>query len=317
MSRRNTSFSKQVKNELARVKTENLCCCRAELAAIIHLRGYITIKGKKFSLSIIVNDSSLARYVFSLIKEVVMAAPEILYRENNKHTGSHFIIRITDEAALRKILNYLGAEKKEKWPGMPRVNPVLIKNECCRRCYLRGGFLAGGSINSPNADYNLEINYEHEVYARAYTELLRGFGVTAAVRKRGKGYYVYLKNAEAIMDFLRIIKAYSTVLHMEEQRVLKSIRNQTNRLVNCETANLDKLIKASQRQMRSIDIIDRNLGLNNISSSLAAAAKARRENPEASLQELGEMLNPPVSKPGMSYRMKRLNQIADLIQKQS
>ncbi|MFY9115266.1 MAG: DNA-binding protein WhiA [Dethiobacteria bacterium] len=315
MARKATTFSQKVKNELTRSIPPNLCCRRAELGAIIHLRGYITLNGRKPVLNIRLDSNALTRYVFKAIKETVLVTPGVVRCERRKCADSYFIIRIFDEAVLEKLFSYPGAKKRGSWLGMPHVNPELVKNNCCRGSYLRGAFMAGGSINSPQADYHLEIFSEYEIYAREMLRLMQEFGVTASLRDREKGYYVYLKNAESILDFLRIIKAYSTLMQMEGQRVFKSLRNQTNRLVNCETANLDKTVTASCKQIRAIETIARTVGLDRLSPGLKAAAFLRIEYPEASLKELGGMMSPPLSKSGMSYRLNRINRIAENVSK--
>ncbi|NLZ28633.1 MAG: DNA-binding protein WhiA [Firmicutes bacterium] len=308
-----TTFSQKVKNELCRTRPLFPCCIRAELGAIIHLRGYITLNERKPMLNIRLDSNALTRYVFKTIKETVHTAPGVMHYEREKCAGSYFVIRILDEDVLERLFSSLGIKKQGRWPGMPCVDPQMTRNGCCRGSYLRGAFMAGGSINSPRAAYHLEIFSEYEIYARGMLELMQKFKITASLRRREKGYYVYLKNAESILDFLRIIRAYSPLMQMEEQRVFKSLRNHTNRLVNCETANLSKVVKASCKQIEAIGAIARSTGLDRLPPGLREAAILRIEHPEASLKELGEMMNPPLSKSGMSYRLKRLNRMADHI----
>ncbi len=310
MSSKNSSYAKKVKNELVQMENEKLCCRWAELAAIIHLRGYIILQRKVPVLTIITDNNSVARYVFKLLKELLETYPKILHRQSENVLHDYFIIKIEEEVVLKEIFQQLEIKKKHNWINMPGVSEKLVKNNCCRRSYIRGSFLAGGSINSPESAYHLEIFVEYETYAQFIIDLLQGFGIKASLRKRENGYYVYLKNAEAIMEFLRVIKAYPALLYMEEKRVIKSLKNYTNRSVNCDTANLDKISKAAHQQLNSIETIEQLSGLNKLPLTLQTAAKTRRKYPEASLKELAELNRPPLSKSGMNYRLKRLNQIA-------
>ena len=308
---RKKSFSRKVKDEIFQVKPNNLCCYRAELAAIIHLRGYITVSDGKKILSIMTDSSSSARYYFKLFKELLTINTMILYRKTNKVSGYNFLVRVSDQAAVKKVFEYLGVDKAEGWFISPKVNPGLIKNDCCRKSYLRGAFIAGGSVNDPKFDYHLEIFSEHEVYAETFIELMGLYGINASLRFRKKGYYVYLKSFDAIMDFLKVIRAYTVLFRMEETRIMKSKKNEANRMLNCDMANVGKTIDAAKKQMESIRTIQAHIGLDKLSPSLEMAAKARLYNKEMPLKDLGETMDPPVSKSGMSYRMKALNRIAN------
>ncbi len=307
---RQKSFSRKVKDEIFQVKPHNLCCYRAELAAIIHLRGYITVSEGKKILSITTDSSASARYYFKLLKELLIINSLIMHRKNKKVSDPGFLVQVNDQAAVQKIFKYLGVEKKEGWFISPRVNPELIKDDCCRRSYLRGAFIAGGSINDPRSDYHLEIYSEHEVYARKFIELMAVYGINASLRTRKKGFYVILRNCDAIIDFLKVIRAYTILFLLEDIRIVKSKVNEANRISNCDLANTDKTVTAAQEQLHSIRIIEGSIGLDSLSPSLEVAAKARLSNHEIPLKDLGETLDPPISKSGMSYRMKALNRIA-------
>lgn len=308
---RQKSFSRKVKDDIFQVKPYNLCCYRAELAAIIHLRGYINVSDGKKILSIRTDNSSAARYYFKLIKELLTINALILYQKTNKVSGYSFLVQVSDQAAVKKIFEYLGADKSEGWFISPKFNPGLIKNDCCRRSYLRGAFIAGGSVNDPKYDYHLEILSEHEVYAQALIELMDVYGINGSIRLRKKGSYVYLKSFDAIIDFLKVIRAYNVIFRMEDARIMKSKKNEANRMLNCDMANVGKTIDAAKKQIDSIKTIQAQMGLDKLSPSLEMAAKARLYNKEMSLKDLGETMEPPVSKSGMSYRMKALIRIAN------
>lgn len=306
---RNSSFSHRVKSELVRVKVERSCCKLSEIAAVVHLRGFFTVQQKEKYLSISLDNNAVARHIFLGLKKITGATPVVLFQQGNKFIPSQYLIQVKGTPA-EKLMKYLGLKRGKKWNMVPSFSKARIKSRCCRRNYLRGAFLAGGSLSFSGSGYHLEICSEYEVYARMLQQLMRVFGIEASVRSRKKIYYTYVKSVERIMDFLRITRAFQAVLFMEEQRIIKSIRNQTNRLVNCETANLDKSIRASYQQMEFIKKIEQVLGLEALSPPLREAAELRMKNPEASLKELGEMLSPPVGKSGMNHRFRKLKEIA-------
>ncbi len=314
MAGKEASFTRKLKGELAGDNTAALCCKRSELAAIIQLRGFINLQEQTLSFIIIIDSNTAVRYLFNLFKEVVMTVPEEIYKEKKPPAVNRYHLVIRDQAAINTILGYLGdgndADRVKGELPVPGVNYSLLKSECCCRNYLRGAFLAAGSINAPHSGYHLEICAEYEVYGKAILEKMQQFNLKASMRNRRNGYYVYMKQADSIMDFLRIIRAHRALLEMESRRIFKSIRGDTNRKVNFETANLEKASKAAQHQLSLIDAIDGTIGIDSLTVPLREAAQLRRLHPEASFHELGELLEPPVSKSGMGHRFRRIEQIA-------
>jgi DNA-binding protein WhiA len=193
------------------------------------------------------------------------------------------------------------------------IYPDLIKTKCCRKAYLRGVFLGAGTISDPEKAYHLEIVCNSEVLGNDVRKLINSFGLNSKLTVRKKKYVVYIKEAEKIIDFLNILGAHGQLLELENIRIMKDLRNKTNRISNCDSANLDKMINASARQLENIKLIDETRGIASLPDKLYETAVLRLENPEASLAELAEMLNPPLKKSGINHRLKKIEEIADRI----
>ncbi len=191
------------------------------------------------------------------------------------------------------------------------IDVRLIKKRCCKRAYIRGAFLGGGSVSDPEKIYHLEIVTHSDSYANSLCSLINEFGLNAKTIERKNNYVVYLKEGEHIVNLLNIIGAHSALLDLENIRIYKDMRNNINRIVNCETANLSKTINAAVRQIENIRYIEDSYGLSNLSPSLREVAELRLNNPDASLRELGEMLNPPIGKSGVNHRLRKLDKIAE------
>jgi DNA-binding protein WhiA len=186
----------------------------------------------------------------------------------------------------------------------------LLEKRCCRRAYLRGAFLAKGSVTNPEKGYHLEIVAEDEVHAQAIADMMVGFEVAGKVTSRKGESIVYVKESDQIARFLGLVGAHTAVLQFENVRVVKDMRNRVNRLTNAESANMDKAVAAAVQQVDDISLIQEKIGLQRLPHGLRELAKARLENPEASLRELGESITPRVSKSGINYRFTKISEIA-------
>ena len=189
--------------------------------------------------------------------------------------------------------------------------------KCCKRSYLRGAFLAGGSVNNPEtSSYHLEIFSLYKEHSEALCELMNSFDLNAKTLERKKGYMTYLKEAEKITDFLIIIGANNAMLKFEDIRILRDMRNSVNRLVNCETANLNKTIGASVRQVENIKYIQGTVGLDVLPEKLREIAELRVAHKDVTLKEFGEMVSSgPISKSGINHRLRKIDEIAEKIRK--
>ncbi len=303
------SFSDEVKHEIVRIKSVEL----PELAALIRMNGIIQIVDKKLALKIKIYHGDLARKVFSIIKDKFNLDIQIIIRKDN-HFSNHNVyeLRLKSQAGLEDFIYKMGFIDENNRLVF-RIKEEFVNNQECQRAYLRGAFLGGGSINDPRSEYHLEFRCEHQGFAEDLVKLLERLDIEGHLVQHNNKYIVYLKSYEQIITVLNIIGAHQALLKMENQRVLKGLKNDVNRRVNFETANLDKTIQAAMEQLEDIELIEATRGIDFLSSKLQEIAMLRKTNPYASLKELGEMLSPPLSKSGVNHRLRRIKRIADKI----
>ncbi len=306
------TLTKRVKNELARVDNENNCCSSWELKAFLLRHGYYTIRRDAHLLSIHLDDLAVARRLFNLLRQSGVQSPSIIRQKEKLFGKNKLLVLVQGREQVDSLLVYLNLKEAGPYLSLPRRHASLPRRTCCKKALLRGIFLAGGSISvSGRSGYHLEINCGDHEDAQVYQKVLKTFNLEPLIRKRKDAYYIYFKNAEAVADFLRIVGAGTALLDLESQRVIKSMRNQVNRLVNFETANLEKVVASARQQLDNIEALDALIGLNNLSPALKEAAVLRINHPEASLKELGELLDPPVSKSGMNNRFRQMEKILE------
>lgn len=301
------SFSRQVKLELIRHPRREPCCERTELTALLLLRGYLAIRSGEYSLSVEVEHVAQARYLFRLFKAAGAASPEVLQKQVRRLGIKRYLVEVAGEKNISALLQTLGLQSSALPRRLARGPALLPPRRCCRRAFVRGAFLAGGSLNRfDGPGYHLEINCGSPEDAGLLQNCLAEFSINASLRQRRDGSYLYLKRAEAIADFLRIIEADSAVLQLESARVLRSMRNQVNRQVNCDTANLEKVVASAQQQLLMIDRLEQRGALKELPPSLREIAVMRRRYPEASMRELGRLCEPPLSKSAVNHRFRKL-----------
>ncbi len=302
------SFAAQTKKELTNLK-EDRCCLEAELSALIRIGGILQVVEKSLLIDIQSENAAIARHVYKLLKELYQIQPDIIVRRKMRLKKNNiYIVRTKFKA--KEVLQKLQIID-ENYVFYPGINPKILKSKCCKRAYLRGAFLAGGSVNNPgNSAYHLEITGNDRLTIVDLTKVANRFNLNAKWIERKKGYVMYIKESEKIAEFLSIVGAHQALLHFEDVRIVKDMRNSVNRLVNCETANLNKVISAALRQTENIQLIDREVGIDNLPEKLKELAKLRLKYPEANLAELGEMLTEKVSKSGVNHRMRKLEELA-------
>lgn len=311
------SFSTLVKNELCRIEVNDNCCLMAELAAVIKISGTIKTAGENdVNIRIVTENAAFARHIFVLIRKLFDIYPEVIIRKSRKlkkHVS--YILVITASMGAKKLLDSLDIEFSQNLSYKPQSNAAgsrrLLKKVCCRKMFLRGAFLSGGSVSDPEKTYHLELTSHNLSNASEINSLLNGFKLRGRVIRRKGSFVVYLKEGENIVDFLNIIGAHSALMELENVRILKEMRNNVNRIVNCETANLEKTINASLRQVENIKYIRDSVGFENIPGGLREIAELRLAYSDASLVELGEMLNPHLGKSGVNHRLRKLDKIAE------
>lgn len=193
------------------------------------------------------------------------------------------------------------------------VNPIIVRNSCCKRAFLRDTFLCIGSMSDPNKSYHMEFVCGSLIQAEEIKAMIESFDIESKIIQRKKYYVVYLKEGSGIVDLLNVMEAPVSMMEMENLRIVKDVRNSVNRRVNCEAANITKTVNAATKQVEDITYIRDHYGLDKLQDSLRETAEARLQYPEASLVELGKYLDPPVGKSGVNHRLRKLSEIADKI----
>ena len=308
------SFSAETKNELARVFSNDKCCNISELSAIVRLSGSIQLAGyKKLNLKISTELNSIARKVFKLLKSNFGINTEISVNKNQMlKRNSSYVLMVTSEMGAENLLRELGIlSREEGFFTMNKVPEDLIKDNECIRAFIRGAFLGGGSISDPEKNYHLEFVANNEEFAESLKNLINSLGFNSKTVSRKNNYVVYLKESEQISDLLNIIGAHQALLSLESTKIVKEMRNNVNRLVNCETANLSKTVNAAVRQIENIKYIQSKVGLDHLPPNLREIAELRVDNEDLTLKELGEMASPELSKSAVNHRLRKIEQIAD------
>lgn len=311
------SFSRETKHELARIFPEKKCCRLAELAGLIRLKGTMCFNEQQtLGLLVTTESAPIARKIFSLWKELYQVEPKISMHRRKK-LQKKIVYGVYSYSLPDKMLKELGLLNREGKFTMG-IRKKLISKKCCQRSYLRGVFLAAGSISNPDNNYHLEMITNYYRYAQALVKVINRFPEMAArISTRQKRYLIYFKESEQIAGFLNIIGAHQALLKFENIRIMKDVRNQVNRLVNCDTANLKKVVNAALKQIEQIKFIEQTIGLDKLPPRLQEVAYLRLHNPDSSLRELGELLNPPLSKSGINHRLRKIEELARKINLQT
>lgn len=308
------SFASETKKELTWIH-ERSDCQISEFAAVVSSIGVIVKQDGRLSIVMETENVATARRIYTQLKEMLNISAEVVVRRKMRLKKNHvYGIRLSESQALSML-------EQLSWRDMPMTEghlPFRIPPHThtqALRAYLRGIFLAAGSVNAPgSSSYHLEVQVPSQEHAKYVQSLLNSYQLNAKFFQKKKAYIVYLKEGEKIVDFLSIIGAHQALLKFEDTRILKGMRNQVNRLVNCETANMNKTISAAVRQLESIRRLEATVGLSSLPDHLREAAELRLRYPEANLQELCSHLHNRVSKSGLNHRFRKLIELADQIQ---
>ncbi len=299
------SFSNDVKNELSRIETNDSCCDKAELLGLLRMSGAIIIRGSNVGIHFSTENAALARRVLQLLKSNYQVQTEVVItRSRRLKKNNRYQVRVIPAPQVSKALTELQLLSVES----DLKNP-LLNNHCCKRTFLRGAFLGGGSISRPSSDYHLEMVTGNEDFAHSIIKVMHSFSLKAKLTDRKNDFIVYLKDGESITKFLSVIGAHNSMMDFENVRIVKEMRNNVNRVVNCETANLNKVVKAAVRQINCIKYIEQHLGLNQLPQALQDTARLRLEYPDASLNELVEYSG-GIGKSSINHRLKKLQEMA-------
>ena len=309
------SFAADVKKELTTLEVHREHA-KAELAALIRMNGSVSLSNHQFVLNVQTENAAIARRIYTLLKDHFGVRSELLVRRKMKLKKNNvYIVRLKERT--QEVLNELAI--MDGLMFQTHISDEIMGNTQKIRSYLRGAFMASGSVNNPETSrYHLEIYSLYEEHNLDVCQMLNYYDLNARTLERRNGYISYLKGAEKIADFLTLIGATNSMLKFEDVRIVRDMRNSVNRLVNCETANLNKTIDAASKQIENIEFIENRVGLQALPEKLQEIAELRLEHPEVSLKELGEMIpSGAISKSGINHRIRKINEFAERLREQA
>lgn len=309
------SFSSDVKEELSKDNNEPRHCAIAEMAAIISMCGTVLFdENNCVSIKIYTENVTVARKYFTLLKKTYNINTDVSIRRNsNLNKNRAYVLSVNDDEIARKILmacrlmHPFGVIEED----YSLTDGLIIQRDCCKRAFIRGAFLAAGSVSDPVKTYHFEIVCLSEAKAVQLQMIMQTFDIHARVIQRKKYYVVYVKDSSQVVDLLNIMGAYSALMDMENVRIVKDMRNRVNRKVNCETANINKTVSAAVKQIEDIKYIQASAAFDELPEALREIADLRVQYPEATLAELGRMLDTPMGKSGVNHRLKKINLFAE------
>ena len=284
-------------------------CDKATLAALVRIEGTLFFSGPgRYRIEIATDVPSVARLVIKLLHGIYELKTNLTVRRSVLHKTPNYLIEVPTQPRLEPALRDMGVLSGE---GLEMgIADELVEKQCCAAAYLRGAFLGSGFISNPRGDFHFEITVESESLADGLVELMANKGISARVMQRRSSYMVYLKSGTAILEFLAYVGAHHSALSMENERVIKSVRNDVNRITNAEIANQAKAANASVDQIFAIRKVVDAYGMENLPPALQEFIKLRVTNPDATLKELGEKANPPLSKSAVYHRVRGIEQMA-------
>ena len=288
------SFASEVREELCRELPEKKCCRLAECYGILLYCNTFS----KQEIRIVTENLPFAQRLPKLFRKTF--GLEFDQDPDLDQPGKHTFV-IDSPEKLGTIFSAFGQEHDAL---ALHINFGVVENDCCRQSFIRGAFLAGGSVTDPDKRYHLELITSHRKVSAGTRSLLQELGFEPKDAQRTGSSVLYLKQSDMIVDFLTMIGAPLQAMKIIQAKMEKSVRNRVNRRVNCETANLDKAVDAAQGQLSAIRSLRESGRLDSLPPKLLEAARLREENPEATLSELAALADPPVSKPAMSHRLR-------------
>ena len=295
------SFSGAAKAEICRAAVQDRCCALAECFGILLYCNSFSADG----IRIITESREFAQRLPRIFRKAFSMSFDICPEE----TERKLVFQIRSEEKLKTVMEAYGFAPEDTLAL--HVNLAVVEEECCKAAFLRGAFLAGGSVTDPGKGYHLEMSTTHQSVSRETFALMREvMGFSPKTASRGGGQVLYLKQSEQISDFLTYIGAPVAAMGIMEARLEKELNNKVNRRCNCDDANTSKVVEAAQEQLAAIRTLRARGQLDNLPGKLLQAAVAREENPESALTELAEMMEPPITKSAMSHRLKKLVELA-------
>ena len=306
------SFASDTKSELLNIKADDHCVL-AELSALLSINGNISISSDGLKVEFHTTNLGVARKVIKSIKHLYHVDVEIRSKKQMKlKKHDMYIVIIQNKAST--IINELSLMN----PSENIVNEPLYIKESCKRAYLRGAFLAAGSINSPkSSSYHLEIHTNNEEEVINVTDMLNFFNLNAKQLKRKRGFISYIKESEKIADFLRVTGAMNALFIYEDERIKRDFVNSITRVMNMDIANQNKTLHAANNQLRSISVLENMTDISKLPKSMKEAIELRKKYPESSLNELSEysneLFNKTISKSALNHRFRNINELAETL----
>ncbi|MCD8230346.1 MAG: DNA-binding protein WhiA [Clostridiales bacterium] len=340
------SFSGDIKNELARCFPDEYHCLLAELASIIRYAGTVSGDSEHGVITVETENVALAKKFLRLIRKAFDITLNLDIRKLPSGRRNLYHVELSSERMFpaepaqergktKPILNSQSKSGEETvetrgngdrfsrvwretadW-GTPGFKESLLEYPCCRRAFLRGAFLASGSMSDPGKSYHLEIVCRRQEGAEELRGVMETFEIYPKIIGRKNKSVVYLKDSDSIVDILNVMGASNALMRLENVRIIKDMKNSANRQSNCDTANISKIVRTASRQLEDIRLIECRIGLEELPPLLREMAEVRLEHPEESLQELGAYLNPPVGKSGVNHRLKKLGEIAETLREEA
>lgn len=303
------SFTTQIKEEIIKNEFNNLEIISL-LSAFFRQNAYIDEK----QIRVHTENIDVCRFLFSKIEELYKFRPRIVLRKNFNFRKNYLYILEIEKNKDEILKNLALINQDGYFTNLPKE--FIYADDELKNSYLKGTFLASGSINDPKKSrYHLEFLLDDEEYAIFVDDLLNNFSLNSRIINRVKGYMVYIKEAEKISDFLKIIKAFQAVLYFEDVRIYRDQKNKTNRLNNCEQANVEKIINSSNQQIEDINLIAEKMGLDLLEEKLQEVAMYRLKYQESSLLELSEIISfessKKISKSCLNHRLRKIKEIAN------
>ena len=314
------SFSSSVKDELSRQMPGARHCQIAETAAILSLCGRVKISASDhFWIEIHTENVAVARKYFTLLKKTFNIRTDVSIRSGiNPGRSRTYIVAVREHEEALKVLQAVKLinSQGEIGENLSLIRNVVLQNACCRRAFIRGAFLAAGSISAPEKFYHFEIVCPTEPKAEQLKNIIATFDIEAKIVPRKKYYVVYIKEGSQIVDILNVMEARVSLMGLENIRIVKEMRGSVNRQVNCETANINKTVSAAVKQLADITYIRDTVGLDYLPELLSEVAQVRLEMPDATLKELGENLSHPVGKSGVNHRLRKISAVAESLREE-
>ncbi len=293
------SFSSKIKNELISYENKNNHCKESEVLGYMLVSGIIVQKNTNNILKINIENEVLAKKYFTILQKTFNINTEFIVKTSTTRKKEVYVLKTS-------LVNFEGIQNNLANNYIPENNI----NMCCKRAYLRGAFLGGGSVSNPEKAYHLEFVVTTQELADSIQQTMISMDLDAKIVKRKNNHVVYLKEGAQIVDLLNIMGAHIALMELENIRIVKEVRNNVNRLVNCELANLTKTVSAAVRQVEDIKYLQETIGLSALPPNLEKVARYRLLHEEASLKEIGQKLDPPVGKSGINHRFKKISDIA-------